>query len=142
VPGNRVEMEVDARLENIPKIIDFVTGWMRTLKLDDTIFAVATAVDEASTNIIKHAYSGTGGLIFITCELQSDELVVTLQDKGKPYDHYSVPRPDLNSDLENRKIGGLGIHLMRKLMDNVRYNSNIEKGNTLIMIKKLNGKHS
>lgn len=138
--GSKAEIETDARLENIPKIIDFVVGWMRDLKLDDIVFAVETAIDEACTNIIKHAYSGNGGFVSIACELQDNDLVVTIKDKGKLYDHYSVRRPDLDADLENRKVGGLGIHLMRKLMDDVSHSFDERKGNMLVMRKKLPGK--
>jgi len=140
VLGSRVELEVDASLENIPKIIDFVASWMQDLKLDDIILAVETSVDEACTNIIKHAYSGRGGIIAITCELQDKDFVITIRDKGKPFDSSSVPPPDLGRDLDKRKIGGLGIYLMRKMMDDVSYSFDVEKGNTLVMRKIVTGK--
>lgn len=134
---NRTELEVDARLENIPKIIDFVVSWMQNLKLDDSIPAVETSVDEACTNIINHAYSEGGGIISITCEMRDNELIITIGDTGKPFDPSSVLPPDLEADLDARRIGGLGIYLMRKLMDDVSYSFDAEEGNTLIMRKIL-----
>jgi len=139
VLGNRTELEVEARLENISKIIDFVVSWMQNLKLDDSIPAIETSVDEACTNIIKHAYSEGDGIISITCETQDNELIITIRDTGKPFDPSSVLPPDLEADLDARRIGGLGIYLMRKLMDDVSYSFDAKEGNTLIMRKILTG---
>ena len=85
------------------------------------ILEVQMAVDEACTNVIKYAYSTTGGAIAVTCEWQSNDFVVTISDKGKSFDPNSIPPPYLKSDLGSRKIGGLGIYLMKKLMDEVRF---------------------
>ena len=133
---SKVRMEVDARLENIPGIIDFVAGFMRGLRLDAIIFAVETSVDEACTNIIKHGYSGGAGTIAIACEMQGDDFVVTIIDRGKPFDPSAVSPPDLGADLEKRKVGGLGLHLMNKLMDNVIYTYTSRDGNRLVMRKR------
>ena len=113
---------------------------MSQLGIEAGVYEVQTAVDEACTNIIKYAYSEKGGIITITCELQDNDFVVSIRDNGKPFDPASVPPPDLGTDLDRRKIGGLGIYLMRKLMDDVSYSFNAEKGNTLIMRKTLTGK--
>jgi len=97
-------------------------------------------VDEACTNIIKYAYAGKAGIIAIICERQKDELIITISDYGKPFDPLSVPQPDLAADLDHRKVGGLGIYLMKKLMDDVSYNFESVKGNRLIMRRKLTAK--
>lgn len=110
---------------------------MSQLGIETAVFEVQTAVDEACTNIMKYAYSEEGGIITITCELQVNDLVVTIKDKGKPFDPYSVPLPDLVADLDKRRIGGLGIYLMRKFMDDVSYSFDTNKGNTLVMRKTL-----
>lgn len=113
---------------------------MRQLDIETGVFEVQTAVDEACTNIMKYAYPEKGGVITVTCEMQGNDFVVTIKDKGKPFDPSSVPPPDLEADLDKRKIGGLGIHLMRKLMDDVSYSFDAEKGNRLVMRKMLIGK--
>jgi anti-sigma regulatory factor (Ser/Thr protein kinase) len=112
---------------------------MSQLGIEVGVFEVQTAVDEACTNIMKYAYSAEGGIITILCELQENDFVVTIKDKGKPFDPSSVPPPDLDTDLDKRKIGGLGIYLMRKLMDDVSYSFDAQKGNTLVMRKMLTG---
>ena len=68
--------------------------------------------------------------------MKADAIKIVLIDHGEPFDPASIPMPDLKADLSERKIGGLGIFLMRKLMDEVRYESHPEtNSNTLTMIK-------
>lgn len=133
-------MKIEAKLENLSAIADFISKSMTQLGLDIAIAEVETAVDEACTNIIKHAYSEKAGTINITCELQDNSFVVTIRDKGKPFDPYTVPPPDLDADVDKRRIGGLGIYLMRTLMDDVSYSFDAREGNTLVMKKGLAGK--
>jgi serine/threonine-protein kinase RsbW len=113
---------------------------MGQLDITAGVFEVQTAVDEACTNIINYAYFGKGGIITITCERQDKYFVVTIRDSGKPFDPSSVPAPDLEADLNKRKIGGLGIYLMKKLMDDISYSFDAKSGNTLVMRKEVAGK--
>lgn len=136
--GKRFELEVDSKLESLPIINDSIAKMLKGIGAGErTIFEVQMAVDEACTNIIKHAYSGEEGPITLICELVDDEFVVTIRDRGKPFDPSSVPVPDLHADLDKRRIGGLGIHFMRKMMDEVSYDFDAEKGNKLTMRKRL-----
>jgi len=131
---------VDAKLENLSVIADFISSSMSQLGIDTGISEVQTAVDEACTNIVKYAYSEHGGAISVSCEKQGDDFVVTIRDNGKPFDPSSVPLPDLDADLGKRKIGGLGIYFMKKLMDDVSYSFDAKKGNTLVMKRILTEK--
>ena len=131
------ELKIDAKVENLPVIADFIAAVMRQLDIEEGVSEIQIAVDEACTNIIQHAYSGKGGIITISCKLQDDDLVITIRDEGRPFDPGSVPLPDVEANLEERRIGGLGIYLMRKLMDDVSYNFNAKKGNKLTMRKRL-----
>lgn len=132
---NKLTIE-SAVLDDIPRIIEFVVTWLETSGLDKYSFALETAVDEASTNVVKHAYGGKGGFFEITCEYLTDNIVVTIKDHGPEFDPRTVPVPDINTDLEHRKIGGLGIYMMRKMMDEVIYNYENGTGNVLVMKKK------
>ena len=96
---------------------------------------VQAAVDEACTNIIKYAYGEARGIITITCSTRDNNFMVSIKDKGKPFNPSSVPLPDLKADVNHRKIGGLGIYLMRNLMDDVTYDFDPKSGNTLVMKK-------
>jgi serine/threonine-protein kinase RsbW len=136
--GKRSELEVDSKLESLSIISDFITKVTERAGLEArNIFEVQMAVDEACTNIIQYAYPEQKGMITLVCELVNDDFIVTIRDKGKPFDPSCVPPPDLKADLDKRKIGGLGIYFMRKMMDEVSYNLDAEKGNELTMRKKL-----
>jgi anti-sigma regulatory factor (Ser/Thr protein kinase) len=136
--GKRFELEVDSKLESLAIINDSITRVMKGIGAGErSIFEVQMAVDEACTNIIKHAYSGEEGPITVICELVDDEFIVTIRDKGKPFDPGSVPAPDLHADLNKRRIGGLGVYFMRKMMDEVSYHFDAEEGNKLTMRKRL-----
>jgi serine/threonine-protein kinase RsbW len=132
---NKLTIE-SAILEDIPRIIEFVVSWLERNELDKYSFALETAVDEASTNVVKHAYGGKGGLFEITCDFTDGEIIITIADRGKKFDPSSVPIPDVDADLEHRKIGGLGIYMMRKMMDAVDYYYDEGVGNRLVMHKK------
>jgi anti-sigma regulatory factor (Ser/Thr protein kinase) len=124
-----------AVLSDLPRIVEFVVRWLESQGLDQYSFPLETAVDEASTNVIKYAYHGEAGFFRISCELQGHEIVVIISDRGKPFDPNSVPLPDVDTDLENRKVGGLGIYMMKKMMDGVRYDFDLKEGNRLEMRK-------
>ena len=78
-----------------------------------------------------------GGKIEIDCSKSGDVLKIVIHDHGKPFDPSSVPEPNVKADLSERKIGGLGMYLMRKLMDEVIYEPSAETGNVLTMIKRM-----
>ena len=100
------------------------------------IYSIQLATDEAASNIIEHAYDGRpNGKFEVTCDFQSGRLVITLLDHGKVFDPSQVEEPDLKADLSDRKIGGLGIYLMRNLMDEVHYETT-QAGNFLTMVKR------
>ena len=137
--SNRFELKVESKLENLSVIGDFVAEATKQLGVDQvTISRVQLVVDEACTNVIKHAYSEWKDLITLILELVDDDLIITIRDHGKPFDPSSIATPDLEVDLNERRVGGLGIYFMRKLMDEVSYNFDAEKGNELTMRKRLN----
>jgi len=125
-----------ALLADIPRIVEFVVEWLQTKGLDRYIFALETAVDEASTNVVKHAYGGKGGFFQISCALRGTDIIVTIRDRGNKFDPNSVPLPEVVSQLEDRKVGGLGIYMMKKMMDQVDYSYSDREGNRLELIKK------
>lgn len=136
--SNRFELEIESKVENLPVIGDFLAEAMNQLDIEPaTASRVQLVVDEACTNVIKHAYSEWKGLITLVLELVDNDLIITIRDRGKPFDPSSVPSPDLEADLDERKIGGLGIYFMRELMDEISYNFDVERGNQIKMKKRL-----
>jgi anti-sigma regulatory factor (Ser/Thr protein kinase) len=100
------------------------------------VYAIQTAVDEACSNIIDHAYGGENkGEIFIKVTETKENLKIVLRDQGEPFDPENVPEPDLTSALEHRKERGLGIFFMQKLMDEVIFEFSEKRGNKLTLVK-------
>jgi anti-sigma regulatory factor (Ser/Thr protein kinase) len=125
-------------LNNLEGMCDYVTQYAKDAGLDESeSYAVQLAVDEATTNIIEHGYGEEcPSRIDISCEVTNDGLKVVIYDDAEPFDPSSVPDPEINVALEDLKPRGLGIFLMRKMMDEVKYEANSELGNTLTMVKK------
>ena len=126
------------RFASLANISKFVARAARAAGLDErAVYAVQTAVDEACSNIIEHAYGGEGrGPIECTCRIDDDGLTVTLRDYGRPFDPTCVPRPDIHASLEDRQEGGLGLYMMRQLMDEVRFGPPCDSSNVLTMVKR------
>jgi serine/threonine-protein kinase RsbW len=126
-----------ARFEILDDIREFVADVARENDFNEKeIYSLQLAVDEAASNIIEHAYEGILDATFeVSCAMEDNELVITMLDHGTPFDISSIKDPDIKADLSERQIGGLGIYLMRKLMDEVRYQST-RTGNLLTMIKR------
>ena len=128
-----------AKFEYLDEIRDFVADIARRAGFNDRdVYNIQLATDEAASNIIEHAYEGiSNGVLELSCGMMDDSIKIVLTDHGEPYDPESIPMPDLKADLSERKIGGLGIFLMRKLMDTVHYESRPEiNRNTLTMTKR------
>jgi anti-sigma regulatory factor (Ser/Thr protein kinase) len=128
-----------ARFENLDAIREFVGGIAAKGGFSDKeTYNIKLATDEAASNIIEHAYEGvSNGILEISCGLHKNSIVIILVDHGESFDPSAVPMPDLKADLSERQVGGLGIFLMRKLMDEVHYDADPKHNrNTLTLIKR------
>ncbi|HTX79376.1 MAG TPA: ATP-binding protein [Longilinea sp.] len=124
------------RYDSLNKIASFIRQAAQEAQLSDfATYEVETAIDEACSNIIEHAYGGEDrGTIECTYEVSDDRLTIVLRDHGKPFDPSKVPTPDLKSPLGNRKTHGLGLYIMRQWMDKVEFDKTKDT-NILTMIK-------
>lgn len=127
-----------AKFEYLDEIREFVGAIARDGGFSDKdVYNIQLATDEAASNIIEHAYENiTDGMLELSCGMRDDLMTIVLIDHGESFDPSEIPLPDLKADLSDRKIGGLGIFLMRKLMDEVHYEVKPNKGNILTMIKR------
>ena len=127
-----------AKFEFLDEIREFVGGIARQGGFSDKdVYNIQLATDEAASNMIEHSYENIlDGVIDLSCGMEGDLIRIVLVDYGVPFDPSAVPLPDLKADLSDRKIGGLGIFLMRKLMDEVHYEPKPDKSNVLTMIKR------
>lgn len=130
-----------ADFNNLDSIRDFVGDAAEQAGFSPKeVYAVQLAVDEACSNIIEHAYEGIpNGELEVSCKVKTGEITVMIHDHGKEFDMSSVRRPNLSRELSEREIGGLGVYLMHKLMDEVHFESSSKNGNTLTMIKRKMG---
>ena len=125
------------RLDSLEKISEFVQRVAQSACLNERdVYAVQLAVDEACTNIIEHAYHGKDGNITCTCDVEEDGLKIVLLDEAAPFKPELWSPPDIGVPLEDVKPRGLGIFLMNKMMDVVKFEKSPEGGNCLTMIKR------
>jgi serine/threonine-protein kinase RsbW len=130
-------IRVSAELSNLAAIRRFVGETTTGLTADrDAIDDALAAVDEAVSNIIIHGYHGQPGSIEVEVEKEQEALVVRLRDHSPLFDPTLVPPPDLTLPLEERRLGGLGIHLIRCFTDNMAYRVTPEGDNELTLMKK------
>jgi serine/threonine-protein kinase RsbW len=101
---------------------------------EDDILDTQLAVEEAITNIIVHGYRDAGGEITVSCRAGNGNVEVRLEDRAGPFDPLTIPEPDLASEVEERKIGGIGIFLIRQVMDEIRYR--FEEGKNILVLTK------
>jgi len=116
------ELSVPADEGQLSRVRDFVTevcgeAGFTTRETNNT----KLAVDEACTNIIKHAYEEDPGDIAVRAEISLGDIAFRIVDSGKPFDFAGVKDPDLNQYVETGKKGGLGVFLINRLMDRVEY---------------------
>ena len=135
---NKHTLVVNASTSHLADVRDFVAERSREYGFDEeTISDIRLAVDEACTNIIKHAYQyDEEKRVEIQVGLKDNALWVCLTDTGDTFDPNSYSKPDLYKQMKNRKRGGVGVFLIRELMDEVEYSN--EKGyNELRMMRKI-----
>lgn len=137
---NISELIVKSRTENLSLIRDFVSKKASVAGLSkEDIENIMLAVDEACTNIIKHAYkSYHDGEIVINLEFNAQKILISIIDYGNTFNPDSVPDPDLQKYYKNGRVGGLGMYLMKTLMDDVKYISVPGEYNKVLLSKKIN----
>ncbi len=125
------------RYESLAEIAEFVRIEAEDAGLSyQEVFELETAVDEAVSNIIEHAYGGEGnGEIICICSAVEEGIQIILEDTGLPFDPSCVPMPDLKAQLKDRKNHGLGYFLMCKLMDEIKFDFDADR-NRLTMVKR------
>jgi len=136
--SSELELCVASELRNLAAIADFVSEAAARAGLDDTqVFEVQMAADEACTNSMEHAYEGReDGRVQVCCFVEDNVFVVRVTDFGKPFEPETVPVPDITLPLEDRSVGGLGLFLMRRLVDEVQFSRDSTGGNQVTLRKR------
>ncbi|MBR5107213.1 MAG: ATP-binding protein [Bacteroidales bacterium] len=126
-------------LANDLRQVSLLTGFVDRVREDNGLAPalaarINLALEEAVCNVIMYAYpEGTAGEMDLDAVRDGNQLRFTLIDRGKAFDPTAAPGADLSAPLEDRPIGGLGIHLVRSIMDSIRYERRDGK-NVLTMI--------
>ena len=127
-----------ARIEDLAAVMGYVDAACEGAGVPaEAAFAVRLAVEEAFTNIVKHAYADSPGPVRLELSIDGTEVTVRLIDAAPLFDPAQAPPPDLDSDWDDRVEGGLGWHLVHQLMDEVRHEPAPGAGNIVTMIKRL-----
>ncbi len=131
------ELEILATIENLPEVLQFVDERLVQKDCPPKVqVQLDIAVEEVFVNIASYAYNPDVGPATIQVEIKDDPLSVELTfiDKGMPYDPLAKADPDITLSAEERSIGGLGIFMVKKSMDNVEYE--YKEGRNILKIKK------
>ncbi len=127
-----------AEIEFLPDLVAFLEEALEKSGAGPKeIFDIELATDEIFTNIASYAYGKEKGEVEVTIRSDEHSITITLTDSGAPFNPLSLPSPDTTLGIDERKIGGLGIYLVRELMDNVTYLR--ENGRNILTIVKRGG---
>lgn len=132
------ELTLTAELENVPKVTEFVDERLEACGCSmKAQMQVDVAIDELFSNIANYAYNPEIGPATIQVTVDGDPLAVTITfiDRGVPYNPLEKDDPDVDLSAEDRKIGGLGIFMVKKLMDDMTYE--YRDGKNILMIRKI-----
>lgn len=136
------KLTLPATLDKFEEMMSFVREQASKAGFEAAIVnKIALAAEEVLANVINYAYPDGGGDLTIETGLSSDNrnFVMTLVDSGNPFDPLNHEDPDINAPVEERSIGGLGIFMVKKIMDDVQYRREGDR-NILVMEKKLDVK--
>jgi len=136
---NTMKLKINSSTERLHKVREFVSDAARKFGFEDeSISKIALAVDEACTNIIKHAYGYSPDQeIEITIRTKNSEFEIVISDNGKSFDPSTVKLPDLRDYRTKYRKGGLGMYLIYSLMDEVNYNRSRDNRNEVHLVKHL-----
>ncbi|HEX3030478.1 MAG TPA: ATP-binding protein [Clostridia bacterium] len=130
-------IERPALMENLEEVLDFVNLGLKS-KIDDKklLYQIRLVCEEIIVNVINYAYPGSTGNVRVSYSIPEEgkELEIVVCDSGIPFDPLAKDDPDINLPLNERKIGGLGIFMVRQSMDEVSYKR--ENGMNILTLKK------
>ncbi len=127
---------IKSDLPLLPILLEKLSSFMEDLGFSpDEIGDAELALDEAVTNIIEHGYQGKNGEITLRCTGRPGRIAITIEDNAPEFDPLSLPPPSLGADIEERQIGGLGVMLIRGVMDACQYE--YRDGKNILTMEKI-----
>ena len=134
-----MELKLDAVIENVPRIVDWVEEQLEQYDCPPKVqMQINVSIDEVFTNIASYAYANGVGQATVRLDVLQEPVCVqlTFTDNGVPFDPLAKKDPDVTLSIEELQIGGLGIFMVKKLMDDVQYEYR-DGENILTLRKKL-----
>ncbi|MBN1153333.1 ATP-binding protein [candidate division KSB1 bacterium] len=130
-------LKIPSQTDNLELIREFVSKVAEKVGFgDDDINKIELAIDEACTNVVKHAYDDKkNNSIGIAIKLDYDRFIVIVTDTGKGFDVNKIKTPDMKEYLAEMRVGGLGLYLIHSLMDEVHFDLNPGIKNEVQMVK-------
>ena len=137
------EIVRDARREHLADLLAFVDRACARAGLDrELAFDVKLATEEVVTNVIDHGYVGMSpGPVTVRFRREPAQVTVTVEDLARTFDPIDAPRPVVSAPIDERRIGGLGWHLVSQVMDEVRHEPRSPHGNRLTLVKRIPSTH-
>jgi sigma-B regulation protein RsbU (phosphoserine phosphatase) len=131
-----LELTIGNKIEEIKKALSAFDAFSTTYFVSKNVVGkVKIALDELLANIIQYAFNDDRDhFVHVEFQLHDDKLIIILEDDGSPFDPFHVETPDINLSIEEREIGGLGIHLVKNVMDEVNYRRALNK-NIITLVK-------
>ncbi len=131
------ELKIPSQSDNLAIIRDVVAKVASRIGFDtDEASKIELAVDEACTNVIKHAYANNSNqMIEVSIKVDQKKLIIIVADKGKGFNPDKIKLPDLNESIKEGRKGGLGLCLIKTLMDKVEFEIKPGLKNQVKMIK-------
>ena len=135
---DHLKLQVKSAFAEIPVANEAASRWLADRNAPAAADYLANlAIEELVTNCIKYGYEDSAEhVIEIELKLNARELVLTVTDDGHPFNPLQVPEPDTNKPVEDLRVGGLGIHLLRKMSDRMEY-ARIDGKNQVTLLKSL-----
>lgn len=128
------EFSIEAKLDNLDAVLDFIAKRLEIANCPAKIQTqVSIAAEEIFVNIASYAYAPDVGSVTIRISIGED-IVIEFEDKGKPHNPLEKKDPDITKSTEEREIGGLGIFMVKKIMDSAEYRH--ESGKNILLVKK------
>jgi anti-sigma regulatory factor (Ser/Thr protein kinase) len=132
---NHLDIVIPAKPDEVPKVTADIEEILMSQDFSaEAILDVQLALEEVIVNIINYGYRGKAGNIAIRCEASPSQVSLEISDSGPAFNPLSLPEPDVTSDIDERSVGGLGIFLVRQVMDTVTYHHKNHK-NVLTLVK-------
>lgn len=118
-----MERKFNASIDELDNVLSFIDNEIKDIKDSKLLTKFNLVVEEVFVNIVSYAYddTNTNNTVTISINDSDDKTIITFIDSGKHFNPLIKDDPDLSLDVDERPVGGLGIYLVKKMMDNVEY---------------------